>query len=44
MKKILFTTLLCVMNILFVIAQGTAQITFEKLHTTLALSLKAVRK
>ncbi|WP_072543025.1 DUF1573 domain-containing protein [Bacteroides mediterraneensis] len=30
MKKILFTTLLCVMNILFVIAQGTAQITFEK--------------
>ena len=42
MKKILFTTLLCVMNILFVIAQGTAQITFE--NTTLALSLKAVRK
>ena len=30
MKKILFTTLLCVLNILFVIAQGTAQITFEK--------------
>ena len=30
MKKILFTTLLCVMNVLFVIAQGTAEITFEK--------------
>ena len=30
MKKILFTTLLCVMNVLLVIAQGTAEITFEK--------------
>ena len=32
------------MNVLFVIAQGTAEITFEKTHTTLALSQKAVRK